>query len=198
MPSAATLIRGFDNPVHDGQRVFRRLLDAMAHPGRIVELDVDLPATSPLQPAAFAVLLALADFETPLWLSPGAASPDTLAAIRFHCGAPVVADPSRAAFAVAAKADERPQLDTLDLGSDAYPERAATLIVQVDALGTGREVALRGPGIDGTARLAVDGLDGDFWSERKPLEILFPRGLDLVLVHDRAVVTIPRSTVLEV
>jgi alpha-D-ribose 1-methylphosphonate 5-triphosphate synthase subunit PhnH len=152
---------------------------------------------APLHRGTIALLLALADFETPLWLSPPACNDAVLGAIRFHCGSPIVTDPSRAAFVVAANAAERPRLDALDLGSDLYPERAATLILQVDGLGVGREIVLAGPGIDGTARLAVDGLDEAFWAERNALEILSPRGLDVILVDGEAVAAIPRSTAVE-
>lgn len=197
MRPAATVLGGFRHPVHDSQRVFRGVLDAMAHPGRIVGLDAAVATAAPLHRGTMALLLALTDLETPLWLSPSAGNDAVLGAIRFHCGSPIVADPSRAAFAVAASAAERPRLDALDLGSDLYPERAATLILQVDGLGVGREIVLAGPGIDGTARLAVDGLDEAFWAERNALEILFPRGLDVILVDGEAVATVPRSTAVE-
>lgn len=197
MRSATAVLAGFGNPVHDAQRVFRGVLDAVAHPGRIVALDADVKAAAPLHRGTVALLLALADFETPLWLSPSACNDAVLGAIRFHCGSPIVADPSRAAFVVAVYAAERPRLDALDLGSDLYPERAATLILQVDGLGVGNEIVLSGPGIDGASRLAVDGLDEAFWAERKALEILFPRGLDIILVDGEAVAAVPRSTAVE-
>lgn len=197
MRAAADTLRGFSDPVHDSQRIFRRVLDAMAHPGRIVKLDPSPATAAPLHAGTLAILLALADLETPLWLSPEVASGAALATIRFHNGCPIVTDPSRAAFAVIADARNRPRLDAFDLGSDLSPERAATLILQVAGLGTGHGVVLRGPGISGTTGLLVDGLDDAFWGERKALEVLFPRGLDVFLVHGRDVAAIPRSTCVE-
>lgn len=197
MRTAATVLGGFHQPVHDSQRVFRGVLDAMAHPGRVVGLDAAMATAAPLHRGTMALLLALADFETPLWLSPSARNDAVLGAIRFHCGSPIASDPSGAAFVVAANATERPRLDVLELGPDLYPEHAATLILQVDGLGVGNEIVLSGPGIDGISRLAIDGLDEAFWAERKALEVLFPRGLDIILVDGKAVAAVPRSTAVE-
>lgn len=194
--SATAALRGFGNPVHDSQRVFRSVMDAIALPGRLVGLDIDLATIAPLHRGAAAILLALADFETPLWLSTSMATDAVLGTVRFNCGCPIVAEPSRAVFAVAA-AGEWPPLEALDFGADTCPERAATLIVQGACLGVGREIGLTGPGINGMARLAVDGLDETFWAERKALEILFPRGLDIILVDDGTIAAIPRSTCVE-
>src|SRR5262249_60143642 len=68
--------RGFVEPVLESQRVFRRVLDAMAHPGRIVRIDSFIDAPVPLAPATAAVCLTLLDFETPLWLDAAARVPE--------------------------------------------------------------------------------------------------------------------------
>src|SRR5690606_37837176 len=88
---AAQIAPGFANPVFDSQRIFRGLLEAMSYPGRIVDTGSLASAPAPLSPAAAATCLALADYETPVWLDP-AAHPvrDWL---RFHCGCPIVSDP---------------------------------------------------------------------------------------------------------
>jgi alpha-D-ribose 1-methylphosphonate 5-triphosphate synthase subunit PhnH len=197
MRTATRSVRGFGDPVHDSQRTFRSVLDAVAHPGRVVTVAGDLMAIPPLHRASAALLLALADFETPVWLSPTARTDAVAGFLRFHCGCPLVETASRAAFVVAAIPSEGPALSSLDIGSDLYPERAATVILQVDGLGAGPAVTLTGSGIDGRARLACEGLDDSFWNERKALEILFPRGLDIILVDGDAIAAIPRSSCVE-
>jgi alpha-D-ribose 1-methylphosphonate 5-triphosphate synthase subunit PhnH len=83
---STTLTPGFADPVMDAQLCFRSVLDAMARPGQVHAVQgVSPPA--PLCVAAGAVLLTLADHETPLWLDPGAAR--ATAWIAFHTGAPV-------------------------------------------------------------------------------------------------------------
>ena len=96
----ATLASGFSDPVHDSQRVFRVLLDALSHPGKIVSVASAVPgfdastafagASVPL--AAYAALLTLADYVTPVWQPELRVLGD---ALRFHTGAPLVADARR-------------------------------------------------------------------------------------------------------
>ena len=63
---------GLSDPVLDSKRIFRGVLDAMAHPGRVVPLPPPPDPPAPLVPAAAAVALTLLDYETPLWLDPAA------------------------------------------------------------------------------------------------------------------------------
>ncbi|HEY4174083.1 MAG TPA: phosphonate C-P lyase system protein PhnH, partial [Rhodopila sp.] len=63
---------GFADSVADAQSCFRAVLNAMARPGHIHTVS-GVSAPAPLCNAAAAVLLTLADHETPLWLDPAAA-----------------------------------------------------------------------------------------------------------------------------
>jgi alpha-D-ribose 1-methylphosphonate 5-triphosphate synthase subunit PhnH len=194
--AAPILAPGFADPVHDAQRCFRRVLDAMAHPGRIVDVAGALAAAppAPLGEAAAAVLLMLCDVETPVFL-PQEARP-AAAYLRFHCGAPLVAAPDEAQFALA-DAAAGPPLDAFALGSDEYPDRSTTLVLQVAALSGEAGVVLRGPGIRDRARLAVGGLGAAFWPQRSALQALFPRGLDIVFACGSRLAALPRSTLVE-
>lgn len=191
---AAKLAPGLADPVHDGQACFRAVLDAMAHPGRIVSLPFRLaaPPPAPLDEAAAALALALCDFETPIWLD--AALLPAADYLRFHCGSPLAEGPGGAHFAFSGAAASLPPLASFALGTDEYPDRSTTLILAVPALDAGRGVALSGPGIDGTARLAIEGLGDGFWAERATLRTLLPRGLDIVLTCGQRLAALPRTT----
>jgi alpha-D-ribose 1-methylphosphonate 5-triphosphate synthase subunit PhnH len=191
---AAALTPGLADPVHDGQACFRTVLDAMAHPGRIVTLPFRLaaPPPPPLGEAAAALALALCDFETPIWLD--ARLRPAADYLRFHCGSALTPDPAAAHFAFADDPDTLPSLDGFALGTDEYPDRSTTLVLAVASLQAGSGVTLSGPGIDGAARLAVGGLSGRFWSERGTLRTLLPRGLDIVLTCGDRLAALPRST----
>jgi alpha-D-ribose 1-methylphosphonate 5-triphosphate synthase subunit PhnH len=198
-PPASALAPGFADPVHDAQRVFRAVLDAMAHPGRIATLPIDLEAPAPLSPGAAAVCLALLDFETRLWLQPEAASPAVLDYLRFHCGCPAARHTLEAQFALIADARTMPPLPAFSAGEPEYPDRAATLIVQVERLTDTGGARLRGPGIAaGPARLQVTGLPADFWVQRIDAQADYPLGVDILFVAGWRLAALPRSTRVEI
>ena len=193
--AASSLAPGLRSPVMDSQRFFRAVLTAMAEPGRLVDLADTPSAPAPLAPGAAAVLLTLADLDTPVWLDPAAAvAADYL---RFHCGCPVAAEPDAAAFALVAQPGEMPPLETFHQGDQAYPDRSATVIIQVAGIRAERGVTLRGPGIAGEAALAVDGLPPGFWTAWSENHLSFPLGVDVVFVAGGRIAGLPRSAMAE-
>lgn len=189
--------RGLADPVHDAGRIFRRLLDAAAHPGRLFNL-IDTftgleDAPSGHQRPLAAALLALADYETPVWLDddPSAILRSLLA---FHCNAPLAAGPQTASFVVISNAADMPALERYSWGSAEYPDRGATLLISVADLRSGRPVSLCGPGIDGAVTVGPQGLPEDFWRQRTLMQREFPRGLDCFFFDERHVVGLPRTT----
>ncbi|MFC7474794.1 phosphonate C-P lyase system protein PhnH [Dankookia sp. GCM10030260] len=187
------LTPGFAEPVLDSQRCFRAVLEAMARPGRVQRLPGLPEPPAPLGAAAAAVLLTLADADTPVWLDAGAAAE---AWLRFHAGAPVVAAPAEAAFLLACGAP--PALRDLAQGTEEEPHRSATLILQVDALEEGAGWRLTGPGIEQAHRLRVAGLPAEFAADWQANRALFPRGVDLVLCAGDRLAALPRTTSLEI
>lgn len=184
----AVTLPGFADPVLDAQACFRVLLDAMARPGNIHRVGANLVAPPPLCPAAAAVLLALVDGETSVFIDPVFA--DAADWLRFHCGVVPSADPGVAAFVLASGL---PDLSSLACGSDEGPEDAATVIVQVSGFGEGASLMLMGPGLQYPTELHVTGLPADFaarWAENHKL---FPRGIDLILCAADRLVALPRS-----
>src|SRR5262249_58963108 len=133
-------------PVLDSQLIFRATLDAMAHPGRIVDVSGPFEGPAPLDPAAVAVLLTLADLDTPLWLDAAAATSAVTDYLKFHCGCPVVMSPSMARFAVVADATAVPPHTELTGGGDERPYPSTPIIMEGAALhdGTGRSLSVPG------------------------------------------------------
>lgn len=191
----ARIAPGFADPVLDAQACFRILLEAMAHPGRILEMPVDLTPPPPLWPASLATLLSLCDHETPLWLDPVAAEQGAGASLRFHSGVSQVEKLDEAAFALCC--GPLPALSRFPVGTADYPERSATVIWQAPELGGGRRYVLRGPGIAGATSLAVAGLPDNFIEQWTGNRALFPQGIDLVLTQGRRIAALPRSLVIE-
>jgi alpha-D-ribose 1-methylphosphonate 5-triphosphate synthase subunit PhnH len=188
---------GLADPVLDAQAVFRAVLDAMARPGRIVDVAGPFSVPPTLDPAAAAVCLTLVDFETPLWLDAAGATPEAIEYLEFHCGAPMVDDAGAARFALVTDASSLTTLDCFDAGTDEAPDRSATVIVQVAALGGGRGRRLRGPGIARDTRLDVRGLPAAFWAGWRENHARFPRGVDVILSAGTTLAALPRTTAVE-
>lgn len=194
--SPTLLAPGLTDPSHDSQRLFRRVLDAFSHPGRIVELP-DAPAgPGPLSPAATAFLLTFADRETPLWLEAGVDKQEVRDFLRFHAGTPIVPAREAATFGVIIAGGGEP-FAGFAIGTHTYPDRAATLVIEVPSLEGGPTTTWRGPGIDGAVRVAIDGLGEDFWPAWAANHALFPCGVDLVFASGSCLIALPRSIAVE-
>ncbi|HEX2889352.1 phosphonate C-P lyase system protein PhnH [Vineibacter terrae] len=190
-----TALPGFADAVHDAQGSFRKLLEAMAHPGRIVTVPGPRAVPQGLDPATASLLLTLCDGETPVWLDAAAAA--IAGWLAFHTGAPVASATGAAAFAVALAPLHMPALDTFDWGTDEVPEASTTLIVQAEALADDAGWILRGPGIATQARLSVAGLSQNWCTDRRAMQAAFPRGVDVVFTCGHRVAALPRTTIME-
>jgi alpha-D-ribose 1-methylphosphonate 5-triphosphate synthase subunit PhnH len=177
---------GFADPVADAQACFRAVLDAMARPGQ-PHVVRGVAAPAPLCDAAAAVLLTLADHETPLWLDPAASG--AAAWIAFHTGASIV-PVGQATFAVAISL---PELADLADGTDEAPETSATVILQVASLTTGQRFVLEGPGLREPKVVAIDGLPAGFVATWQRNRDRYPRGIDVILCAGNQLTALPRS-----
>lgn len=184
---------GFADPVPDAQRVFRAVLDAFARPTLSQHLVPGI-TTAPLGIGVSAVLLALCDEQTPIWLDHALrASDDVCAWLRFHTGARLVDAPRDALFAVASSPSAAPHLDDLASGTDEEPHGSATLVIDATgARGVG-DFTATGPGVNGSAAWDGAGLPSDFLMQWRENHSRFPRGVDLILVDEESVRALPRS-----
>lgn len=194
--ASATLLPGFDNPVDDAQQVFRATLDAMARPGTVQPLPASSGVPDGLSPAQAALLLTLADADTPVWL-PVEVPAAVRAFLRFHCGCPLVDDVRAATFVCVPAGHAQPALADCAQGEPAYPDRSATLIVEMESLADGEPLTLRGPGIETTHALRVAGLPAGFRTEWRANHAVFPLGVDLLLTSGEQFCALARTTQLE-
>jgi alpha-D-ribose 1-methylphosphonate 5-triphosphate synthase subunit PhnH len=190
---SVALKAGFDEPVRDSQQAFRRILDAMSQPGRIVMTPSPVEMPDGLHPAAAAACLTLLDFETRLWLA-GDNAAEVRAWLAFHAGCRFAAAPAEADFALVLDPAHLPTLTDFPLGSDEQPETGATLVVQTRGLASGRGFRLSGPGVLGRRQFSVEGLPQSFWRERAALCEQFPRGLDILFTTGMSLAALPRTT----
>jgi alpha-D-ribose 1-methylphosphonate 5-triphosphate synthase subunit PhnH len=105
----------------------------------------------------------------------------------------VTSDPRQAAFAFIADPVQAPAFDDFSLGTPQYPDRSATLVLQVEGFGTGQRLLLSGPGIADVQSFSAQPLPPDFQTRIAANRALFPRGVDVILVSPNAVAALPRS-----
>jgi alpha-D-ribose 1-methylphosphonate 5-triphosphate synthase subunit PhnH len=186
---------GFADPVLDAQAIFRSVMNAMARPGTIQPAEATTRPPRPLSPMAAAIMLALCDNDTPLWLDARLTQAPAVAKwLGFNAGAPLTEVPANAHFALVAATAELIALENFAQGSQEYPDRSTTLILQVDTLSGGSPLILEGPGIDGSAWLAPSPLPRHFVEQWRQNRARFPRGVDLILAAPEGVACLPRST----
>lgn len=192
MLDLSTIGCGFADPGIDSQRVFRRSLDAFSHPGRVIPIDCDAEAPAGVGVAACAILLALPDHDTPVWLSPSLGS-EAAAYFRFHTGCPIAEAYPDADFALIRAFDELPPLAGFKCGSEEYPDHSATVVIEVPSIATDHGWRLTGPGILGEARVAIPGMDHAFVAQWATCRKLFPRGIDILFTCGALACCLPRT-----
>ena len=194
----ANLKVGFENPVLDSQATFRAALNAFSFPGRRQSFDCLGDAPAPLEPATTGFILTLADLDTPVWLDEGAAVKPVQDFLRFHSGCPLTPDPQAAAFAIISDATRAPRLGEFSQGDELYPDRSATLVIQVSSFDDGPSVSARGPGIKDEIRFQIDGLPDWFWQDWTVNAGGYPLGVDVLLSCGAEGIGLPRSISLEI
>lgn len=179
------MIGGFQNAPHQSAQAFRSLMNAIARPGTIEDL-AGASAPTPMSDAAAALLLALVDKDTPVHLAGSWDNAANREWIIFHTGAPIVG-PEHASFAVGDWEGLQP-ISRFPVGTAEYPDRSATLIVEMPNLQASGSV-LRGPGIKDVAHLSLPE-EAAFQGNAQ----LFPLGLDFYFTAGSQVAALPRTT----
>jgi alpha-D-ribose 1-methylphosphonate 5-triphosphate synthase subunit PhnH len=183
---AARLRGGFREPSVQSAHAFRAIMEAVARPGTLQRLPGAAPP-APLSPAAGAVVLTLCDGDTPLHLAGPADCEAVRAWVAFHTGAPI-AGPGACAFALGTW-DALLPLSAFPVGAPDYPDRAATLIVEMAML-EAEGATLRGPGIRETAALSLPETEAFRANAAR-----FPLGLDFLFTCGERLAALPRTTV---
>ncbi len=76
-------------------------------------------------------------------------------------------------------------LDGFSQGTQDYPDRSTTLILQVSDLVSGAPLLLEGPGIETSATIAPAQMPRHFVEQWKQNSQRFPRGVDIILAAAR-------------
>ena len=182
------LIGGFTDAPVQASHAFRAALNALSRPGQIETLQ-GASAPAPLSSAAATLAMTLFDVTTPVHLAGAHDTPALRDWITFHTGAPLVIAEA-ASFAIGTWKALQPT-HRFAIGLPDYPDRAATLIVEMPALAA-KGTRLTGPGIETEAFISLPET-----AAFKANRALFPLGLDCFFTSGAQVAGLPRSTIVE-
>ena len=185
---------GFSDPVFQSQAVFKAVMDAMAEPGTVHSLPPAAVPPAPMSAGAGAIALTLCDHDTPVALSTPLVEAGVPAWLAFQTGALVTDDRTEAQFAFLDRDSGLGALPSFSPGEQDYPDRSATIVLDIASLREGSDYTLEGPGIEEIRILTAAGLPAHFDSLWTQNNRLFPRGVDLILVAGLDIVCLPRTT----
>jgi alpha-D-ribose 1-methylphosphonate 5-triphosphate synthase subunit PhnH len=188
------------NRVFDTQNVYRRMLDAIARPGKVAALPrLDICPPPGLSAYASGLAFTLLDAETTFAVLPANEAWQDYLAV--NTGARTAA-PADAEFIILAGDEYGPQITAARRGDLLAPERGATIFALVGAIDTATggdlRLTLAGPGVDGRKTVFVTGLSVANLENILSLNQEYPLGVDCFLTdrHGR-LVAMPRSTAVQ-
>ncbi|MQY42293.1 phosphonate C-P lyase system protein PhnH [Epibacterium sp. SM1969] len=176
---------GFANPPVDAAHAFRAAMNAMARPGEVFDI-TGACAPAGISDAAASLLLTLCDPETKLYLAQDVDSAALRSWVTFHTGAPLVAAQD-ADFALGSW-DALMPLDQYRIGTAEYPDRSATLIVELAEF-SAPNARLKGPGIKDSVQMMLPDVPALARNS-----VLYPQGVDFFFTAGAQVMGLPRSS----
>lgn len=191
---AEAMIGGFAEPVYNSQSIFKMLMDGMARPGSLKTIVPQIAPPAPMGLAAGAIALTVCDADTPVWLTAGLSKSTVPAWLSFHCGATLTREKAEARFAFVEATAALSSFGLFATGTQEYPDRSVTVIIEIAGFSGGKPLALTGPGILGSTVITPAGLPDSFlrlWADNRAL---FPRGVDVVLTAGDAFLCLPRTS----
>ena len=192
--TAAAFRGGFADPVFHAQAVFRAVMDALARPGSTARFDGLCDPPEPLIPSVGSIAATLFDHDTRVWLDPALARNDPVTGwLAFNTAAPITRQSLEAHFAIVSDSAALPSLESFSQGTQEYPDRSTTLILQIERLTGGRTLVLTGPGIRTARDIAPSGLPDHFLDQWRANRDRFPRGVDVLLAAPDCVIGLPRT-----
>lgn len=189
---------GFADPVFDAQMVFRQVMNALARPGTVSAIEAVAQPPEPLSPVIGAIAATLFDGDTGIWLDPQLAQRNEVVGwLTFHAAAPIVDQGFDARFALVGNGTLLPSLERFAQGTQEYPDRSTTIILQMEGLAGGKRLVLTGPGIKHSREIAPIGLPPHFCDQWAANNSRFPRGVDVILAATDGIIGLPRTTRIE-
>ena len=167
------------NEVFDGQAVFRKVLEAMANPGRIVSIEEQARKMHGNQQVFLALGMALLDNEVSFYTCGNKGLADSISLLTLSKEASL----EEADFIFVERKEELDQIfGKAKSGTLADPQKSATILMKVEECS--KEWKIYGPGIDGTKELLVPETAEWAMNLRDAQAYEYPQGVDMIFVND--------------
>lgn len=193
IPKTDAFTGGFSEPVYQSQAVFRALMDGMARPGTLQTVVPQVAPPTPMNVAAGAIGLCLCDYDTPVWITSTLGKGVFGEWLGFHTGAPLTREKTEARFAFFELGAALPPFGLFSTGTQEYPDRSTTLIIEMAHLDNGTPLSLNGPGIRESQHIAPGPLAETFLRSWADNRAQFPRGVDVILTRGTQFICLPRT-----
>ncbi|HWL12336.1 MAG TPA: phosphonate C-P lyase system protein PhnH [Ureibacillus sp.] len=178
---------------HLTQDTFRKILEAMTFPGKLVQLEQSLIEVEPLYSQTVLLCHTLLDSEVTFAVVENTKISQSLHA---YTGSHAV-KMEEADFVIIPQNDAITvfsELNHVKIGDLRDPQKSATLFIEVDSLTDGKQFELSGPGIKNTTVIQSN-LPSEFLEMRGMLNKEYPLGIDTLFIDSEGLVlALPRTT----
>lgn len=172
-------LHSFDE-VFDGQKVFRKLLEAMSNPGRSVSIAEQAEKMYGKNKTALALAMTLLDNEVSFCAWNNQELSENISLLTLS-GATALEE---ADFIFVEKAEDLPEvIQNAKCGTLEDPQKSATIIMEAEENGTITK-SLYGAGIDGILQLEMPDAAVKAMELRKQQNYEYPQGIDMIFVTD--------------
>jgi len=185
------------NEVFDAQVHFRTILDSMARPGKVNNIgEIKIQSPANLHPASALVAFALLNRDVAFYVRNNKEEISEYFVVNTNSKPTTI---SNADFVFIAGTDDDQILLETNIGVLEYPEKSATIIIDVDHIydvpkDQTHEIILQGPGVDGEKRVYVSNISSNILQALKEQNSEYPLGVDVILTDGEGnIMCIPRS-----
>jgi len=181
--------------IFDAQLVFRKVLDAMARPGKVAKLP-DIPLNPPAENKyPFLILFTLLDHEVGFEVLGAKNNAEEISRYIASNTGSSETSLENADFVLIYGGSSGGRIHEMKRGTLEYPDESVTLIYDVERIGTGMLLMISGPGIRAERKVAIDGIEEEEIRDMVRVNSEFPLGVDAIF-SDRCgnILAMPRST----
>jgi alpha-D-ribose 1-methylphosphonate 5-triphosphate synthase subunit PhnH len=186
------------NEIFDAQVHFRLILDSMARPGKVNNFGkIAIQSVNDLHPASALVAFALLNREVTFYTNKNNNPEITEYFIVNTNSKPV--EINNADFVFINGTDDGKILLETNTGILEYPEKSATIIIDVDNIydvprDQTHEIILKGPGVNNEKRVYIRNISNDILQSLKEQNAEYPLGIDVILTDSEGnIMCIPRT-----